>query len=258
MHFVLAGTNSDRAFLVVSALLFAASATGTIIWCGSMPTMAGMPMTWMRMPGQTWSGITASFLGMWIVMMVAMMLPSLMPMLGRYRRAVGCTGERRLGRLTGIVGAGYFLVWILFGIAAFALGVALTAAEMHLPALARAVPALTGAVVLIAGLLQFTAWKARRLACCREKPGRGVPLKTDAGTAWRHGMRLGLRCSICCAGPTAVLLVTGVMDQRAMAAVTAAITLERLAPTGMHAVRFIGIVAIGAGLFMLAGAAGLG
>jgi len=57
-------------------------------------------MAWMRMPGQTWPGAAASFLGMWVVMMVAMMLPSLVPMLWRYRQAVGRTGDPRLGRLT--------------------------------------------------------------------------------------------------------------------------------------------------------------
>ena len=62
-------------------------------------------MAWMRMPGQTWSAAAASFLGMWVVMMVAMMLPSLVPMLWRYRQAVGRTGETRLGRLTMLVGA---------------------------------------------------------------------------------------------------------------------------------------------------------
>jgi hypothetical protein len=48
------------------------------------------------MPGQTWPGAAASFLGMWVVMMVAMMLPSLVPMLWRYRQALGRTGETRL------------------------------------------------------------------------------------------------------------------------------------------------------------------
>jgi predicted metal-binding membrane protein len=65
---------------------------------------------------------------------------------------------------------------------------------MEQPALARAVPIAGGVVVLIAGLLQFTAWKARRLTCCREAPGRGRTLRADAGTAWRHGLRLGLHC----------------------------------------------------------------
>ena len=65
-------------------------------------------------------------------MMVAMMLPSLVPMLWRYRQAVGRTGETRLGRLTALVGVGYFFVWTVFGMAAFPLGLALAAVEMQL------------------------------------------------------------------------------------------------------------------------------
>src|SRR6266516_53679 len=105
---------SQQAFLGVSALLFAASAAGTIAWCASMSatgemSMPGgwtMSMAWMRMPGQTWPGAAASFLGMWVVMMVAMMLPSLVPMLLRYRQAVGSTrdGNVGLGWLTTLVG----------------------------------------------------------------------------------------------------------------------------------------------------------
>ena len=71
---------------------------------------------------------------------------------------------------------------------------------MQQPALARAVPIAVGVVVLMAGALQFTAWKARHLACCREAPGRDRALWADAGTAWRHGLRLGLHCVHCCAG----------------------------------------------------------
>jgi len=257
---------SQQAFLGVSALLFAASAAVTIVWCASMSAMGEMPMpggwtmsmAWMRMPGQTWPGAAASFLGMWVVMMVAMMLPSLVPMLWRYRQAVGGSGERRLGRLTALVGVGYFLVWTVLGAAAFPLGVALAAVEMQQPALARAVPLAVGAVVLVAGALQLTAWKARHLACCREAPGRGRTLQADAGTAWRHGLRLGLHCGSCCGGLMAILLVIGVMDLGAMAAVTAAMTLERLAPAGERVARATGAVAVGAGLFLMARAAGLG
>ncbi|HEV7669360.1 MAG TPA: DUF2182 domain-containing protein [Thermoanaerobaculia bacterium] len=256
---------SQRAFLGVSALLFAASATMTIVWCASMSAM-GMPMpggwtmsmAWMRMPGQTWPGAAASFLGMWVVMMVAMMMPSLVPMLLRYRRAVGGPSEARLGRLTAVVGVGYFFVWTAIGMAAFPLGVALAAIEMRQPALARAVPIAAGGVVLIAGLLQLTRWKARHLVCCREAPVCGRTLPADARTAWRHGLSLGLHCSYCCAGPMATLLVIGVMDLRTMAVVAAAITVERLAPAGERVARVLGVVVIGAGLFLIARAAGLG
>ncbi len=255
---------SQRAFLGVSALLFAASAALTIVWCASMSDMGGMPMpggwtmsmAWMRMPGQTWPGAAASFLAMWIVMMVAMMLPSLVPALRRYRAAVGGAGARRLGRLTALVGAGYFFVWTVLGMAALALGVALAAAAMRQPALARAVPVAAAVGVLIAGFLQFTAWKARHLACFREAPSGALP--ANAGTAWRHGLRLGLHCGTCCANLIAILLVHGVMDLGAMAVVAAAITVERLAPTGERVARAIGAIVVGAGLFLLARAAGLG
>jgi predicted metal-binding membrane protein len=258
--------DSQRAFFGVSALLFVASATMTIFWCASMSVIGEMPMpggwtmsmAWMRMPGQTWIGAAASFLGMWVAMMVAMMLPSLVPMLWRYRQAVGSTSQGRLGRLTLLVGVGYFSVWALRGMVAFPLGVTLAAVEMHLPALAHAVPIAVGVLVVITGALQFTAWKAHHLACCRGTSERGRTLPADAGTAWRHGLRLGLHCSYCCFGLTVALLVMGVMDLRAMAVITAAITVERLAPAGDRVARAIGLAAGGAGLFLIAREAGLG
>jgi predicted metal-binding membrane protein len=237
-------------------LLFIASAAATVGWCASMSAMGGMPMpggwsmlmAWMRMPGHTWPGFAASFLGMWVVMMVAMMLPSLVPTLWRYREAVGRSW------LTALVGGGYFFVWTLFGMAAFPLGVILTTLSMQEPALARAIPIAVGVVVLIAGAYQLTAWKARELASCRAKPGRGRTLPADPGTAWRHGLHLGLHCSRCCVGLMAIVLVIGVMDLRAMAVVAAAITLERLAPAADRVARAIGVVIVGAGLFLIGNA----
>jgi predicted metal-binding membrane protein len=257
---------SHRAFVGVFALLFATSAALTIVWCASMSAMRGMPMpggwtmsmAWMRMPGQTWPAAAASFIGMWVVMMAAMMLPSLVPMLWRYRQAVGRTCETRLCRLTTLVTLGYFFVWTLFGLAVFPVGVAVAAIEMEQPLLARAVPIAAGLVVLIAGALQFTKWKAHHLTCCREVPGRGRTLSADAGTAWRQGIHFGLHCGLCCANLTAVLLVLGVMDLQAMAAVTAAITAERLAPAGEQVARASGFVVVGAGFILIARAAGIG
>ncbi len=56
----------------------------------------------------------------------------------------------------------------------------------------------------------------------------------------------------------AILLVTGFMDLRTMAVVTAAITVERLAPASERIARAIGAIAIGAGLFLIARAVGFG
>jgi predicted metal-binding membrane protein len=248
---------SHHGFLGISALLFTASGIVTVAWCTSMSEMGEMPMpggwtmsmTWMRMPGQTWPGAAASFLGMWIVMMVAMMLPSLVPMLWRYREAVDGMGHARLGRLTALVGAWYFVVWAAFGMATYPAGVALAQIEMQQPALARVVPVTAGIVVLIAGVLQFSGWKARHLACCREELGRGRTLRAGAGAAWRHGLRLGLHCGYSCGGLMAILLVIDVMDLRVMAAVSAAVTAERLA--GTRVARAIGAVAMGAGTLLI-------
>lgn len=253
---------ADRRFLGIAALLFAGSAAVTVAWCGTMSAMGGMPMAggwtlsmaWMRMCEQSWLGAAASFLGMWAVMMVAMMLPPLVPMLRRYRRAVG---GPRLGRLTALAGAGYFGVWVLIGIVIYPLGVALAAAGIQLPALARAVPFAAGVVVLLAGALQFTPWKARRLAGCRAAPGYGRGLPASHSAAWRHGVSIGLRCSSCCGNLMTILIVLGVMDLHAMALVTAAIAAERLAPAGEHVARAIGAIVIGAGLFLIAQASGL-
>jgi predicted metal-binding membrane protein len=249
-------------FLWVSALLFAASTAVTIAWCTAMSTMGGMPMpggwtmsmAWMRMPGQSWLNAAAVFLGMWMVMMIAMMLPSLAPMLWRYRQAVMADGNR-LGRLTALVGVGYFLVWAVIGAIVFPVGVALATIEMQQPALSRAVPIAAGAVVLIAGLLQFTAWKMRHLDCCRHSLACDGSLPADAATAWRYGLRLALHCAQCCAGLIAILLIVGVMNLAAMAVVAAAITVERLVPAGQRVAHVMGVIIVGAGLFLIARAA---
>jgi predicted metal-binding membrane protein len=256
---------SQQAFFGVSALLFASSVVVTTVWCGSMSAMGDMPMpggwtmsmAWMLVPGQAWLGAGASFLGMWVVMMVAMMLPCLIPTLWRYRQALAGKGEPHSGWLTSLVGGGYFFVWTVFGIIIFPAGVGLAELEMQLPALSCAVPLAAAVVVLIAGAFQFTPWKTNHLACCRNTPDRRCKPLADGGAAWLQGLRLGFNCCYCCVGLMTILLVLGVMDLRTMAFVTLAITAERLAPAGEIVARVIGAVVIGIGVFLVARAAGL-
>jgi predicted metal-binding membrane protein len=256
---------SRRTFFGALAMLFVVCMAATTVWCISMSAIAEMPMpggwrmsmAWMRMPGQTWAGATASFVGMWIVMMAAMMLPSFAPVLWRYRESVWRARGTCRGQLTTLVGLGYFFVWALAGLAVFPVGVAMATIEMKQPALARAVPIVAGLVVLIAGALQFTKWKAHHLNCCREAPERDCVLSAHPAAAWRLGLHFGLHCGLSCANLTAILLVVGVMDLRAMAAITAAIAAERLAPVAEHVARATGFVVVGAGLILIARAAGL-
>ncbi|MEO7275903.1 MAG: DUF2182 domain-containing protein [Vicinamibacterales bacterium] len=144
---------------------------------------------------------------MWTVMMMAMMLPSLVPVL----RANMDHGPWR-------VAASYFAAWSLFGLVVYPIGVGLAALTMAVPMFSRLVPAATAMVVGLAGVVQFTPWKARQLACWGHVAGDGP---------WRRGVRLALQCGLSCGNLMAVLLVLGVMDRRVMAIVTVAITAER-------------------------------
>ena len=253
-------------FYGICVLLFALSAAVTIAASLSMSTMGEIPMPggwalstmWMPMCGQTWPAVAVSFIGMWIAMMIAMMLPSFAPGLWRYGEALRSAGHARAALMTLLAGVGYFATWAVLGMALFALGAALAALETQTPALSRAAPVAASVIVLGAGALQFTAWKAHHLRCCRQARRCGHHALPSLGVAaMQYGLRLGVHCCYCCASLTAVLVVTGMMDLPAMVAVTAAITLERVAPRGEYVARGIGFVIIGAGLFMMARAAWL-
>lgn len=257
------GRASRNLFFGVCALLFAATSAGTVVWTASMSAAGAMPMpggrtmsmVWTPGPEQPWLAAAASFLGMWMAMTVAMMLPTVTPTLWRYRQALGGGGAARPGLAAALAGAGYFSIWLGVGAAVFALGATLAAAEMRQPLLSGAAPFAAGAVVLLAGCSQLTAAKARGLARCRELPSEDSP--SGAVAAFRHGLRLAVGCVRCCGGLMAVLLMVGITDVGAMAAVAAAIAAERLAPSGERVARAVGALTIAAGLFLIWRAAGL-
>jgi predicted metal-binding membrane protein len=252
------GLARHRMFIGTSALLFFASVAMTIYLCQSMSGGMAMPggwtmsLAWMRMPGQGWPGAAATFMGMWVVMMVAMMLPSLVPALLRYRLWLREPETIQLNTLMAVAGAGYFCVWGVLGAAVYPVGVVVAKAGMASTALARSVPFATGMVLLLAGCLQLTRWKARQLCRCRAAaPGSQALAGRDARDAWGHGIRLGADCALCCSGLMAMLLVTGVMNPAAMAFVTVAITAERLLPGPERAARAVGLVILAVAVFMI-------
>ena len=214
---------------------------------GPTSSMASAAAGW-----ETWLAAGVSFVAMWFVMALVMMLPSMAPMLWRYRQAVARAGTSRAGGLTALAGAAYLLVWMALGLIVFLAGAALATAQARFPALTRVAPIAAGLVVVIAGGIQLTRWKARRLAHFRMSPRSGPRVRAEAGSAWRYGLRLGRDCGLSCAGPMASLLVLGVMDPRAMAVATVAITAERLAPAGERVARAIGLGAIVVGVISIA------
>lgn len=222
-----------------------------------MMTMDGahaMSMAWAPGTGESWLGSAATFVATWTAMMMVMMLPSVAPTLRRYHRALVRSGAARSGLLTALAVAAYLAVWTAVGAAIYP--AELLAARVSASFSPRAIAIIVAVVVLLAGALQFTAWKARHLACCRA-PGvvRGAASDGAVG-AWRFGVRLGWHCLNSGAALTLVLLAVGMMDLRAMAAVTGAITAERLTPDGARAARIIGGVGVCGGLALLVHVAG--
>jgi predicted metal-binding membrane protein len=209
-------------------------------------------MTGMSMPQQTWYGAAAGYLGMWMAMMVPMMLPSLVPMLSRYRRSVRDMEQIRLHGLTALVGVGYFAIWAVVGSTAYAVGLGLMAVEMRWGTVERWLPVATGVVLLVAGGMQFTSWKARQLVLCRDGSGCGCPPTPHALGAWRHGVSLGVRCSLCCGSLMLALLAIGMMDLVAMAAVALAISAERLTPVPLQVARVAGVAIVVVGVLTIA------
>jgi predicted metal-binding membrane protein len=244
---------SRHAFFGVSALLFAASATVTIAWCAAMSAMGGMPMpggwtmtmTWMRMPGQTWPGAAASFLGMWVAMMAAMMLPSSWPMI----RTFGAVSarNRESGRTRAFVGA-YLAVWIAFSTVATAAQWVLQRADWVNPMIVSTSASLTAAMLVVAGVYQFSPLKRVCLSRCRTPLGflLGEWRPGSAG-AWTMGLRHGLLCVGCCWALMALLFVGGAMNLPWVAALAIVVAIEKMAPMGDRVAFALGVLLMAAG-----------
>lgn len=171
----------------------------------------------MEMPGQTGTAAVAAFVGMWTVMTAAMMLPSLLPLLVRYRRYVVGAGALRAGILTVMVAAGYFVVWIGIGLLAYPVS----------GLVGRLDPATAWVIVAVAIAYQLAPRKARDLACCRQMLACPGARDADARAAWWRGLRYGVHCARCCANLMAIPFVLGTMSLGVMLLVGAAIAAER-------------------------------
>jgi predicted metal-binding membrane protein len=149
--------------------------------------------------------------------------------------------------------AGYLGMWMAVMVPMMlpSFGAGVMAAEMRWGTVVQWLPVAGGAVLLVAGGVQLTPWKARQLTLCREDPGCGCAPLPEAASAWRHGLRLGVRCSLCCSSLMLALLAVGMMDLAAMAAVTLAISAERLAPAPLRIARVVGAAIVAAGVLTI-------
>ena len=155
-------TATLRIYLAAIAL-FSAAAALTIYYARDMSGGMRMPGNWtMSMMWMMGRGPAAAlaFIGVWAIMMVAMMLPSTLPMLLLYRRVIVFRGERAPGAKMFLAGAGYFAVWTLFGAAAYFAGTAVTRAAMLSPRVSHLIPLATGTALIVAAAYQLTPVKS--------------------------------------------------------------------------------------------------
>ena len=168
------------------------------------------------------------FLGLWVVMMAAMMLPSVAPVAVLWTRLISgaSAGARRVVRMSLFL-AGYLLTWAGAGVVAFA---ALAGTGRLLTASPVAAKWLGVAIFVTAGIYQLTPWKDWCLRRCRSPIGALMYYLGFKGRSRdvRVGLHHGATCAGCCWGLMVVLVAVGVMNVAVMAALAVVILVEKL------------------------------
>lgn len=223
-----------------------------------MPGGWEMSMMWMAMPGQTIAAAAATFLLMWLAMMIAMMLPSSWPMLELYQKVAISSGVKRPALATTMAGAGYFAVWGAFGAVVFGVGFGASAASMKSVAFSHAMPLLAGAGLIFAGAYQLSPWKQACLTHCRSPlMFLGYVFRPGLRGALRVGLAHGLYCAGCCWALMLMQSILGVMSLSVMILVAAVIGAEKLWTRGPLLARVTGAASIAVGAFFLLRAAAI-
>jgi predicted metal-binding membrane protein len=181
---------------------------------------------------------------MWSVMMVAMMVPSAVPMvltfatISRTRPSAGAALVS-----PGIFLAGYIVVWTSFSLVATTLQWALHAATLLAPATLRVSPVAGGVLLAAAGIYQFTPLKNACLSKCAG-PLQFLLHEWRDGSAGAlvMGLRHGVFCTACCAVLMALLFVAGIMNLLWIALIGAMVLVEKLVPSGRLASRAFGLL----------------
>jgi predicted metal-binding membrane protein len=193
----------------------------------------------------------APFLGLWVVMMAAMMLPSVAPVAVLWTRLISgvSAGFGRVARL-GMFLSGYLLTWAVIGAVAFA---ALAGTGRLLTASPTAAKWLGVAIFLAAGIYQLTPWKDWCLRRCRSPIGALMYYTGFKGRSRdvRVGLHHGATCAGCCWGLMIVLIAVGVMNVAAMAALAAVIFAEKLWRYGKPFGQAIGVVLVAVGVLAI-------
>jgi predicted metal-binding membrane protein len=212
--------------------------TALVAWIVAVESMRGMDGG----PG-TDLGSLGWFLGIWVTMTAAMMLPSTLPAATLFARLRG-----GIGTVAFILG--YLAAWTGFGLVAYASYRVLRASAPSFVAWDACGPLVAGAALAAAGVYQLTPLKRACLRHCRSplhfllRGGSG-----NAG-ALRAGIGHGLYCLGCCAGLMLALFALGVMSLVWMGLVAAAILVEKTLPRGDSFARTLAVVLVALGLWV--------
>jgi predicted metal-binding membrane protein len=229
--------------LVLFGLIGLLLGLAVVAWVITDERMRGMDAG----PG-TDPGALGFYVTVWVVMMAAMMFPSIWPMVtmfARVRAGKRERGDARAASVTAAFVAGYLVTWTLAGLAAYALLEAGRALDIEALSWDRAGPYVAGAVIVAAAVYQLTPLKDACLTRCRSplfflleawKPGRVGAL--------RMGIEHGGWCVGCCWALMAALFALGVMSVGWMAFIAALIATEKLLPWKAVANRGIAVLLV--------------
>jgi predicted metal-binding membrane protein len=220
-----------------------------VAWIVTYQRMHGMDAG----PGTDLGGF-GWYVGIWVTMMAAMMLPSVAPMVLVFSRI--SRDRERQGRAfvpTWIFLAGYLVAWTLYGIAAYGAFRVLRWAVGGSLDWDGAGAWLAGGALLVAGLYELTPLKRVCLRHCRG-PFHFVlhDWRDGRGGALRMGVEHGAFCVGCCWGLMLALFALGVMSLLWMAVIAALIFAEKLLPAGESFARAFAVALVGAGIWVAA------
>lgn len=212
-----------------------------LTWLVTIQTMTGlMPMGEMVMTPSWMDGsgfAFISFLLMWLVMMVAMMLPSAAPMILSFDHVAKQQESRDQALIpTGVFVAGYVAAWTLFGVISYIIILVVQTTSEFID-----LQSVKGIAILLAGLYQFSPLKT---ACLRhlQAPIDFIEYswREGIGGAFELGMHYGRHCVICCWGLMVVLFILGLMNLVVMSVLTVVILVEKSTRGGVFISRLVG------------------
>jgi len=214
-----------------------------------------MSMAGMAMEPMPWSPSYAVLMFvMWLVMMIAMMVPSASPMVLLF----AAIKRKQATSVSPFVEAwiflaGYPLIWVGFSLVATLAQWEFERVGLISMAMASTSAVLGGVILLLAGLYQFTPVKSACLRYC-QSPVLFLSRhwRTGAMGALRMGLRHGSYCLGCCWFLMALLFVSGIMNLFWIAGIALYVAFEKLLPLGHRFSRAAGAGLIVSGLIVLA------